>query len=273
MKREAFVEVVSQPLFDVPYAALLLARDVAYPDLRPQLYLARLDALSRDAGAALPASAGSAERAVALAHFLAVEAGFQGNIVAYGDPRNSFLNDVLDRRQGIPITLSIIYVAVARRLGLDACGLSLPGHFIASVQADGERVLLDPFHGGTRLTPADCERLVQETAGYEGPLDPAWLEPAAPQAILVRMLNNLRMVYLQLGDWQQALAVLKKLREIQPDELAHLRDTGLIHYQRGALDAAAPYLEAYLERDPDSPAATAIRQNLTAEFSRWARLN
>lgn len=273
MKREAFVDVVSRPLFDVPYAALLLARDVAYPDLRPEPYLAQLDELSRAAGAAMPPSTGAAERAVALATFLAADAGFQGNIVAYADPRNSFLNDVLEQRRGIPITLSIVYVAVARRLGLDASGVGLPGHFIAGVQAGGERVLLDPFHGGVRLSLADCERLVQETVGYDGPLDPAWLEPAPPQAILLRMLNNLRMVYLQVGHWQQALVVLKKLREMQPEEPAHLRDIGLIHYHHGTLYAAAHYLEAYLEHDPDSPAAMAIRQNLTADFSRWARQN
>lgn len=272
MKREAFADVVRQPAFDVPYAALLLARDVAYPDLKPQPYLAELDALAQAAEATLP-PAGAEERAVALASYLAVEAGFQGSIVAYGDPRNSFLNDVLRRRQGIPITLAIIYVAAARRLGLDAYGIGLPGHFIAGVEAHGKRLLLDPFHGGMRLTSADCERLVHETAGYEGPLDPAWLEPAAPQAILLRMLNNLRMVYLQRADWPQALVVLRKLREIQPDEPAHLRDMGLIHYQQGALYAAAGYLEAYLEQDPDSPSAAAIRQNLTAEFARWSRQN
>ena len=145
MKREAFVDVVSQPMFDVPYAALLLARDVAYPDLRPEPYLAQLDELSRAAGAAMPPSSGAAERAVALATFLAADAGFQGNIVAYADPRNSFLNDVLEQRQGIPITLSIVYVAVARRLGLDASGVGLPGHFIAGVQAAPSASFSIPF--------------------------------------------------------------------------------------------------------------------------------
>jgi regulator of sirC expression with transglutaminase-like and TPR domain len=273
MIREAFAAVVRRPTFDVPYAALLLARDVAYPDLVPQPYLAELDTLAQAAARALPPSAGDEERAVALASYLAAEAGFQGNVVAYGDPHNSFLNDVLERRQGIPITLSIIYVAVASRLGLEAYGVGLPGHFIAGVRAGHERVLLDQFHGGVRLTLADCELLVQETAGYEGPLDPAWLKPASPRAIVGRMLNNLRMVYLQRAEWQQALVVLKKLQEIQPDEPAHLRDRGLILYQQGDLYAAAHCLEAYLEQDPDSPAAMAIRQNLTAEFARWARQN
>ncbi len=273
MKREAFVEVVRRALFDVAYVALLLARDVAYPELRPEPYLTQLDELARAAGQALPPAADAAGRAVALAHYLATEAGFQGNIVAYADPRNSFLNDVLEQRRGIPITLSIVYVAVARRLGLEAFGVGLPGQFIAGVQAGHERVLIDPFHAGARLSAADCAGLVQETVGYEGPFDPAWLQPATPQAILLRMLNNLRMVYLQLGDWQQALVVLNKLREIQPEEPAHLRDMGLIHYQQGALHAAARYLEAYLEQDAGSPAAMAIRQNLTTDFARWARQN
>jgi regulator of sirC expression with transglutaminase-like and TPR domain len=250
-----------------------MARDVAYPKLAVKPYLKQLDELAVKAQAALPPAADVAARARSLASYLAVEAGFLGNIVAYGDPRNSFLNEVLERRQGIPITLSIIYVAVARRLGLDAYGVSLPGHFIAGVRAGSERVLLDMFHGGVPLSLADCEQLVRETAGYEGPLDPAWLVPAAPQAILLRMLNNLRMVYLQNADWPQALAVLKKLHETQPEEPAHLRDVGLIRYQQGSMYEAAQYLEAYLEQEPDSPAATAIRQNLAAEFARWARQN
>lgn len=272
MDREAFASAVRQPEVNVPQAALLLAREIAYPGLPLEPYLQQLDALAT-AARSLTLVPDELERAAALATYLANEAGFQGNVVAYSDPRNSFLNDVLERRQGIPITLAIVYVAVARRLGLDAYGIGLPGHFIAAVRAGSKRLLLDPFHGGTRLTVADCKRLVQETAGYQGPFERAWLEPAEPQAILARLLNNLRLIYFRLADWPKALAVLERLRQVQPDEAAHLRDLGLVHYQQDAYYAAAHYLEAYLEREPDSPEAIAIRQNLAEEFARWARMN
>lgn len=272
MDGEAFARVARRPAVDVPYAALLLAREIAYPGLRIDLYLAQLDALAAAARPALR-SGDELDRAARLAAFLAGKAGFLGNVVAYNDPRNSFLNDVLERRQGIPITLAIVYVAVARRLGLDAYGIGLPGHFIAGVRSGSKRVLLDPFHGGERLAVADCERLVRETAGYQGPFERAWLDPAPPQAILARLLNNLRLIYLQTADWPRALAVLERLQQVQPAEPAHLRDLGLVHYQQGALYEAAGYLEAYLQREPESPEAIAIRDNLAGDFARWARLN
>ncbi|MDT8307119.1 MAG: transglutaminase-like domain-containing protein [Anaerolineae bacterium] len=272
MDREAFAHAVRQPSVDVPHAALLLAREIAYPGLPLEPYLEQLDALATSARS-LTLISDELEQGAALATHLAGEAGFQGNVVAYSDPRNSFLNDVLERRQGIPITLSIVFIAVARRLGLDAYGIGLPGHFIAGVRAGSRRVLLDPFHGGARLNLADCQRLVRETAGYQGPFERAWLEPVAPPAILARLLNNLRLIYFRLADWPKALAVLERLQQVQPDEPAHLRDLGLVHYQQDAYYAAAHYLEAYLEREPDSPEAIAIRQNLAEEFARWARMN
>jgi regulator of sirC expression with transglutaminase-like and TPR domain len=272
MDRDVFAQIVRQPAVDVPYAALLLAREIAYPGLRADPYLAQLDALAAAARPAL-GFGNELERATALAAHLAGKAGFQGNVVAYNDPRNSFLNDVLERRQGIPITLAIVYVAVARRLGLDAYGIGLPGHFIAGVRSGSKRVLLDPFHGGEQLSVADCERLVQETAGYQGPFERAWLDAAPPQSILARLLNNLRLIYFQLADWPKALAVLERLQQLQPDAPDHLRDLGLVHYQQGTFHEAARYLEAYLEREPESPEAIAIRENLAGEFARWARMN
>jgi regulator of sirC expression with transglutaminase-like and TPR domain len=272
MSDDLFSIAVRQTEVDVPGAALLLAREIAYPGLLLQPYLEELKALAT-AARFVTLKGDELQQAASLAAYLADDAHFQGNVVAYSDPRNSFLNDVLDRRQGIPITLTIVYVAVARLLGLDAYGIGLPGHFIAGVRAGSRRLLLDPFHGGNRLTVADCDRLVRETTGYQGPFERAWLKPAAPKAILARLLNNLRLIYLRLTDWQKALAVLERLRDVQPDEPAHLRDLGLVHYQQDAYYEAARYLEAYLEREPDSPEAAAIRQNLSDEFARWARMN
>lgn len=268
-----FVDELRRTAVNVPRAGLRFAREIAYPDLDVGYYMARLDELARMADATLPAGASAANRAQIIAHFLFREEAFRGNAAHYEDPRNSYLNEVLERRLGIPISLSVIFVAVARRLGLEAYGVALPGHFIAGVRAGVHDVWLDPFHGGERLSLADCERLVRETVGYEGPLDPRWLLPADPLPILARMLNNLRLTYLRQERWPSVIAVMERLRQVQPDAPGHVRDLGLAHYHHGNLYPAARFLERYLKLEPDSAEAAAIRQNLTPAFSRWARLN
>jgi regulator of sirC expression with transglutaminase-like and TPR domain len=267
---QTFARELNELPISVPRAGLLFAREIAYPQLDVPHYMQVLDGLAQEAEARVAEAENPAD---ALVDFLFHEKGFRGNEEAYGDPRNSYLNEVLERRLGIPISLSVLYVAVARRLDIDAYGLSLPGHFIVGVRQGLVELLLDPFHDGRHLTLEDCERLVRQTTGLEGVLDPSWLRPATPRAILARMLNNLRVVYVQRERWPQAVAVIERLRQVQPDAPEHLRDLGLLHYQQGHLYPAAQYLEAYLEEEPESPEASAIRQNLQPVFSRWAQMN
>ncbi|HZD11631.1 MAG TPA: transglutaminase-like domain-containing protein [Candidatus Binatia bacterium] len=270
MNRYTFSREIRRPEVDLLRAGLLFSREIAYPGLDVAAYEMQLDDLAVHAADALDSTL---SRPIALARYLFQEAEFQGNASAYEDPRNSYLNEVLERRLGIPISLSVVFIAVAGRLGIDAYGLSLPGHFIVGAHANGEEILLDPFHQGRRLALDDCQRLVRQTTGYEGALDPAWMCPASPQLILARMLNNLRTIYVQAQQWERATAVVVHLRQLQPGAPEHLRDLGLIHYQQGRLYRAAHYLENFLDQAPDSPEATAIRQNLQMDFSRWARLN
>ena len=265
-----FARELNELPISVPRAGLLFAREIAYPELDVQHYMQMLDGLAQEARAQVAQAESPAE---ALADFLFYEQEFRGNEEAYSDPRNSYLNEVLERRLGIPISLSVIYVAVARRLHIDAYGLSLPGHFIVGVRQGLVELLLDPFHGGRRLTLEDCEQLVRQTTGLEGLLDPTWLRPATPHAILARMLNNLRVVYVHRERWPEAIAVIERMRQVQPNAPEHLRDLGLLHYQQGHLYPAAQYLEAYLEEEPESPEASVIRQNLQPVFSRWAQMN
>ncbi len=274
--RDTFSGELQQSDIDLLRAGLLFSREIAYPNLDVAAYERELDEIAARASQALVTAstpAKSSSPPLALAQFLFDEIGFQGNRTAYDDPRNSYLNDVLQRRLGIPISLSVIYIAVARRLGIAAYGVGLPGHFVVGASNGVDEILLDPFHGGRRLTLADCERLVRETTGHEGALQPSWLRPAPKRSILARMLNNLRMIYVQREQWDEALAVIEHLRQVQPDAPEHLRDLGLIHYQRGQFYPAAHYLESYLEAAPETPEAAAIRQNLTTAFGRWARLN
>jgi len=270
MNRDTFSRELQQSPVDLLRAGLLFSREIAYPALDVAAHERALDGIADDARQALSAAAAPP---VALAHYLFGEARFRGNSAAYGDPRNSYINEVLQRRLGIPISLSVVYIAVARRVGIAAYGVGLPGHFVVGAREGADEILLDPFHEGRRLTLADCERLVRETTGHEGALEPSWLQPAPEHSILARMLNNLRMIYVQREQWDKALAVIEHLRQVQPEVPEHLRDLGLIHYQQDEFYPAAHYLESYLEQAPESPEATAIRQNLSVSFGRWARLN
>ncbi len=266
-----FQNEIRQFPINLPRAALTLARAVAYPDLDIPHYLAQLNSLAEAARTAVSPHESVLAQADALAAFLFKEQRFQGNLAYYFDPRNSFLNDVLDRRQGLPVTLSILYAAVAERLGLPAFGVGMPGHFIVAVRVAGQDYYLDPFHEGQRLTMEACARLVKETTGYEFRRE--WLAPTEPLAILVRMLNNLRNVYVQYQQWEAATAVIQLLNLAEPDVPQHLRDLGFIYFQNGAPRLAAASLEAYLQARPNAPDADAIQHNVSQAIDAWARQN
>lgn len=254
-------------------ANLLLAREVAYPDLRPSGYLARLDAWGAEARRRCAAMADSAGRAACLSELLFGEGGLRGNETEYYDPRNSYLNDVMDRRLGLPIALSAIFLEVAERAGVAAFGVGLPGHFIVAV-ADGDSpCLLDPFHGGVLLTRDDAAALVRSVTGYGAAFETAWLAPVSTTVMLTRMMQNLRGVYLRSEAWAPAVAVLERLRLIQPQELEHLRDLGLVSRRAGRLRRAVEYLEDYLMAAGDAPESEPIRQSLNALVRQLARLN
>jgi regulator of sirC expression with transglutaminase-like and TPR domain len=258
---------------NLPRTALRLAQEIAYPQLNTDYYLKRLDKLANTAWQAVPQAAPVLYRASALAEYLFHDSGFRGNEAHYTDPRNSYLNEVLDRRLGIPLTLSLVFVAVARRLQIPAYGVGLPGHFIVGVREERTVWFFDPFHGGERLSVADCGRLVRQTAGYEGPFDEAWLAPAAPRDILARLLNNLRIVYVQREAWPQALAVLEHMRLVQPERPQLLRDMGLIHFEMGDMWQATQFLEGYLERAPEAVDAAVVRQRVAIGLDNWVRMN
>jgi regulator of sirC expression with transglutaminase-like and TPR domain len=192
------------------------------------------------------------------------EEGFRGNADDYYDPRNSFLNDVLERRLGIPISLSVVFVAVATRAGLAAAGVGLPGHFVAQVEREGRRQLVDPFHGGRLLDRAGCEALVARMRPGARPLDPRWLAPVTTRQVFVRMLANLKTAYTALGDWGRALAASERMLLLVPDALEELRDRGTLRARHGQAAGALQDWEAYLRGAPDAPDAGAVRRRVRA---------
>ena len=255
----AFEELVKAPetAIDLGRAALAVAR-IEHPQIDEERELARLDALAarvgsgRDAGATL-------ER---LRRLLFEEEGFRGNDGEYYDPRNSCLNDVLDRKLGIPITLSVLTMEVGRRVKLDIAGVGLPGHFIVSAAVGVRAVLLDPFHGGGVLTHAAAADVAARAVGRPVKLEEAHWTPCTPRQIVVRMLRNLKTIYARGKDWPRALAVVDRLLLVDPDTPTHLRDRGTVLVKAGRLWDGAAEWERYLGRHPGAQDAESFRQEL-----------
>lgn len=265
-------EINFEPIW-VPRAALRYAQAIAYPDLDIDGYLESIQQLAERARENIPLGAQPRVQGEALAEFLFQQLGFKGDTTNYSDPKNSYLNEVLERRLGIPITLAVIYVAVAEKLGVPAQGVGLPGHFIVRITDPDGPVYLDPFNGGVRLSVTDCAELVQKTTGYQGNFKPEWLEPASPLDILSRMLGNLRNAYVQRQSWSKALAVVELLRITQPYKAEHLRDLGLILHQHGSLRQAIDMLEKYLLRMPEAPDADVVRRDLQIAAQKLSQRN
>lgn len=273
MPEWTLADEMARPSINLPRAALLLARAIAYPQLDISITLRALNEIAEYAHDAVDARLSVEEQGEMLARLLFRELGFRGDVATYADPRNSYLNDVVERRLGIPITLSLLYMDMAARLGLPAYGVNMPGHFIVGLHTrDGDH-LIDPFHEGRRLSLNDCAELIQMSIGYAGPLDAAWFEPAPAETILVRMLNNLRAIFVNEQAWDKAVAVIEQLRVVQPDEPEHLRDLGLVYYRQNALPQAAHYLESYMQKAPEADDAAVIREGVRAALQSWAVQN
>jgi regulator of sirC expression with transglutaminase-like and TPR domain len=254
---------------DVAELALLVARD-EFPNLDVEAELGELAAMAHELRPRLlgPLPA----RVRALAHYLFHEQGFHGNENDYYDPRNSYLNEVLVHRSGLPITLSILVMGVAARAGLEVVGVGLPGHFIAKALLDGQEVLFDPFHGGRVLTAADCEALVEKVVGAPFKTTPDALAAVPPGYIVLRLLTNLKGSYLQRRDFVRASRVIRRLRQLCPGDSSQRRDLGATLLQAGRAGAAIDELEAYLDGEPPPMDASGIRELLMqarAEVARW----
>lgn len=262
-----FAEVARAPSPDLAPAALAIAR-IEYPQLDAPRYLRALDRMGAEAAdrlAALGADAGLAQRIRGVSAYLFREQGFAGNRGHYDDPRNSFLNNVLDRRTGIPITLALVYIEVSRRAGLRTDGVNFPGHFLLRAQPDGPddppagggHVIVDPFHGGTILSELDCRKLLRSHAGGEAPFDRRLLARATKPEIIVRMLVNLKRIYVRMRSFPQAHAITELLLALDPSATTELRDRGLLAYHLNDYPAALRDLEAYLRFSSRGPAGDA----------------
>ena len=243
---------------DLARAALAVARE-EYPDLDEGRYLRLLDTLAEGVQAGLPAGATVERRVGRLNAYLFHELGFSGNQTDFYDPRNSFLNEVLDRRVGIPITLSIVYMEVGRRCGLRVDGVGFPGHFLCKVHLEGGELVVDPFHRGQLLGVDDLRKRLASAVGEQVKFDLRVLRAARPREILVRMLQNLRSVYQERNDTPRALSAVDRLLLLAPDNVRGLRERAQLYEQLGGAAAAAADLEKVLQIDPGAPDAAALR--------------
>ncbi|MEK6608825.1 MAG: transglutaminase-like domain-containing protein [Myxococcota bacterium] len=202
---------------DLAVGALLIAEE-EYPGLDVSRYVARIDRLADGARRHVPAAAGGEPALVvaAMRSHLALELGFRGDEENYYDPRNSYLNEVMDRKLGIPITLSLLYIEVGRRLGFDLVGVGFPGHFLVKHVMDRHQIVIDPFFGGRTLDLDDLRQLLQGVAGG-GDVEPGHLEAVGGREILARVLRNLRANYLRVSDAARALSAVEKLMLVEPE--------------------------------------------------------
>ena len=233
-------------------AALTIAR-VEYPALETQRYLDLLDEMGARASQRLSGSTPSSSEAIqALNEYLYDEEGFGGNREQYDDPRNSFLNEVLDRRTGIPITLAVVYLEVARRAGLNITGINFPGHFLLRAPGGiaGDDLIIDPFHSGALLSEFDCRQLLRNHVGDEAAFDRSLLAPATRHDVVVRMLVNLKRLYVRMRSFPQARFISTLLLAADPSAVQELRDRGLLAYHLEDFSSALRDLEEYLRLSP-----------------------
>ena len=279
---EPFAQLIARDdaRIDLARACLLIAQD-AYPALDVERYMGEIERMAIRLRGRLPQTGGAEERVVALNQFLYGDLGYWGNTEDYDDPRNSYLNEVIERKTGIPITMSILYMELGRRIGLPLEGVSFPGHFLVRLNLRGGMLVLDPFSGGAPQSEEELRRRVKrvipdgvadDLPAAELPLD-QFLEAATNRQILSRVLRNLKRVYRESDKPERMLDVLNRMLLVTPDASAELRDRGYVYQHLECYRAAFKDLTDYAEREPDAPDLDEVRGKLVELSALCARLN
>jgi regulator of sirC expression with transglutaminase-like and TPR domain len=244
-----------------------------YPDLDVQEGVRRVHLLSGEGARRVHLLKNPFARLDGVQTYLYDELGFRGNEEEYDDPRNSFMNEVLDRKLGIPLTLSILFMEVARAAGFETRGVGLPGHFVIRLEFEGRSLLVDPYHRGRVITREDCVHLVSRTTGRPSLFRREQLEGIDERATLARMLLNLKHLYLKREDHVRALSAVERLLLINPEDPTEIRDRGFLNAQLGRPDEAVADLESYLEAAPAAPDADSVRGRVVWLRRRLSEMN
>ncbi|MGY8799085.1 MAG: SirB1 family protein [Longimicrobiales bacterium] len=254
----------TEPEMDLARAFLLVAKE-EYPQLSVELYLARLDQLAEEVKDRLADETAPLIVLSEVVDTLYRRRKFNGNREAYYDPRNSFLNDVLDRGTGIPLTLGVVLLEVGWRLGLPLEGVSFPGHFLIRFNGEAMDLLLDPFDGGKARFEDEAQELLDRVYGGMVRLQDAFMKTADRRNMIVRLLTNLKGVYVNVGDNKRALAAVERILMVTPTAPAENRTRGVLLARLGRRDEAAEQLERYLRVSPsaaDSKTVSAMLKDL-----------
>lgn len=273
----AFARYVARPDAEISLAeaALLFASEL-YPGLDVTRYLLWLDAQGHRARERFDPQSTETVVLEGMRQLLFDELGFHGNAERYYDECNSYLNEVIDRRTGIPITLSLVYLEIGRRAGIHVEGVGLPGHFIVRVRGSDWEALVDPYHRGNLLTDKDCAQLMAQAAGKPVPLLPAYVRPIGNRAILARLLSNLQAIHLNAGNWDRALHTVTALCSLHrgatpPANLLRVR--GFLHFRLERWDEAERDWLTYLSIVPEAGDAMEIRLRIEQMRTNMARRN
>ena len=273
---ERLRQIVSGPDEDISLAeAALLIAGHGYPELNVAAYLSRIEELAYMLRLRIDEDDSIPERISALNQFLFGELGFAANSDDYYDPRNSFLNEVLERRTGIPITLSVIYIELGRKVGLPLQGVSFPGHFLVKCAVPEGAVVLDPYSGGISLGLPDLQKRLREVQGGEvsRAIVAELLVSATNKEIIVRLLRNLKAIYLREHKLDKALPIMNWIIATMPEQTPELRDRGMIYQELECPRAALTDFETYLQLSPGSDDAGDIRGRIIELRKEVARLN
>jgi regulator of sirC expression with transglutaminase-like and TPR domain len=254
--RVTFVETVGreEDKINLVEVSLLLAKCVEYPNLIVDEYLRKIAQMAAEIESGLGGVNNDPLSLMDIINnYLFVEQGFQGNDYDYYDPRNSFLNDVIDRKTGIPITLSTLYLELAGRAGLALEGVGFPGHFIIKYSGPGDDILIDPFNKGKILSEKNCQDILNRMYGGSVRFRREMLATSTKKQILNRMLNNLKGIYVDSKNHEKALSVVELILELNPYNVSEIRDRGLLYYELECFSQALHDLETYLNLSPNAP--------------------
>lgn len=257
--RQRFYQEIRQPdaQISLAKAALYIAQE-EYPELDVEVYLTRLNLMATEIAERLPATPYPLRMIQTINQYLFTNLGFQGNSENYYDPRNSYLNQVIDRRTGIPLTLSLVYLEIASRIGFPMVGIGMPGHFLIRPVVEEMQVFVDPFNQGEILFEEDCRNRLQQVFNRPVELRPEFLATVSPAQLLTRMLSNLKVIYISRNEISKALTVIDRILLLVASPVDQ-RDRGILYYQSGRWTEASQDLESYLSQLPTASDAAAIR--------------
>jgi regulator of sirC expression with transglutaminase-like and TPR domain len=270
--RREFSMLAAREPIPLARGALLIAKE-QYPDLDVEKYLDQLAALSREAELAIRGGSDTVEKIQLLSEFLFTRKGFEGNRDQFGDPRNSFLNDVLERRLGIPITLSVLYIEIGRRLGLNLYGVSFPTHFLVKAVDERGELIIDPFNSGAILDLPEIRARLTQIYGQPVEVQPAMLKAVGARHILIRMLRNLKSIYASGADWPRALSTLDRILMLDPRSLEEILERGALYERLECFSAALDDYQSFLTQAPEHPAADSAREAVVRMMQQVSRIN